>query len=79
MRYIWHDDLRRHHLSTALTAPTSLTAHLKVDVGREGKVEFGDEYRAGGSSSRNKSPDSMKSDGRNFYIRLGMTRGKRSQ
>ena len=31
-RYIWRDNLRLHHLSSELTSPTCLAAHLKVDT-----------------------------------------------
>ena len=50
MMYIWRGNLRLRHLSAALTAPTQLTNHLEVDLGLARKVNFDDEFRAGGRS-----------------------------
>ena len=55
MRYIWHDNLRLHHLSTALTAPTQLTNHLKVDLATERKVNFDNTHRTGREESGKES------------------------
>ena len=81
MRYIWHDNLRLHHLSEALTAPTSLTSHLKVDAGRERKVNFDEEFRAGGASRRGCSNDSMRNAGRSRFSapRSKRTRGREEE
>ena len=48
MTYFWHGNLRLHHLSTAITAPTQLAKHLEVDLEAGRKVSFNEEYRKGG-------------------------------
>ena len=47
MRYIWHGNLRIHHISDALTSHTKLLDHLRTDPNGGRKVSF-TEYRAAG-------------------------------
>ena len=51
MRYIWRDNLTLHHLSDALTAPATLTDHMRVDMNVARRLNFDNDFRSGSNGA----------------------------
>ena len=52
MRYVWHENVRLHTLSYALTKKTDLSDHLLAPEQKKRKVSFDTGFRCGGKNDR---------------------------
>ena len=75
MRYIWQGNLRLRNLSFALTAPTQLTKHLKVDVDQGRSVNFEEYFRVGSVCNVVREESSIPFASYNFFCSPKMENG----